>query len=60
MLNIKNYKTVWVMGHKIREAMAHRDAAYTLAGMIEMDDAYFGASKPGKRGRGGVVRRTWW
>jgi hypothetical protein len=25
MLEIKSYKTVWVMGHKIRKAMADRD-----------------------------------
>ena len=39
------------MGHKIRQALAARDAYY-MAGLIEMDDAYFGAPKPGKRGRG--------
>ena len=58
MLNIKSYKTVWVMGHKIREAMAYRDAAYTLAGLIEMDDTYFGSSKPGKRGRGAAGKKS--
>jgi transposase-like protein len=52
MLEIKGYKTTWTMGHKIRKAMADREACYTLAGLIEMDDSYFGASKPGKRGRG--------
>ena len=52
MLEIKTYKTVWTMGHKIRKAMAARDASYKLAGLIEMDDTYFGAPKPGKRGRG--------
>jgi transposase-like protein len=52
MLEIKSYKTVWVMGHKIRKAMADRDAYYKLGGLIEMDDTYFGSSKPGKRGRG--------
>ncbi len=52
MLEIKSYKTVWTMGHKIRPAMADRDADYKLAGLIEMDDTYFGAPKPGKRGRG--------
>ena len=49
---IKTYKTVWTMGHKIRQALADRDAHYKLAGLIEMDDTYFGAPKPGKRGRG--------
>ena len=52
MLEIKTYKTVWTMGHKIRQALAERDADYQLAGLIEMDDTYFGAPKPGKRGRG--------
>src|SRR4030042_1233666 len=52
MLEVKTYKTVWTMGHKIRKALADRDAHYKLAGLIEMDDTYFGAPKPGKRGRG--------
>jgi transposase-like protein len=52
MLEIRSYKTVWTMGHKIRKAMADRDANYQLAGLIEMDDAYFGPKKPGTRGRG--------
>jgi hypothetical protein len=49
MLEIKTYKTVWTMGHKIRKALADRDAHYQLAGLIEMDDTYFGAPKSGKR-----------
>ncbi len=52
VLKIRTYKTVWTMGHKIRKAMADRDASYQLAGLLEMDDAYFGAPKPGKHGRG--------
>jgi len=52
MLEIKGYRTVWTMGHKIRKAMAERDAYYRLAGLIEVDDTYFGAPKSGKRGRG--------
>jgi hypothetical protein len=35
ILEIRTYETVWVMGHKIRKAMAERDAGYTLAGLIE-------------------------
>ena len=50
MLEIKSYKTVWTMGHKIRQALAARDADYKLAGLIEMDDTYFRVPKPGKRG----------
>jgi transposase-like protein len=52
LLEIRTYKTVWVMGHKIRQAMAARDADYQLAGLIEVDDTYIGGPKPGKRGRG--------
>ena len=37
--------------HKIRNAMGHRDALYMLDGAVEMDDAYFGAPDPGRRGR---------
>jgi transposase-like protein len=54
MLKIKSYKTVWMIGHKIRKAMAERDASYKLAGLVEMDDSYFGGSKPGKEGRGAL------
>ena len=54
MLKIKNYKTVWMMGHKIRKAMADRDVHYKLAGLVEMDDSYFGGSRPGKAGRGAL------
>lgn len=47
------YKTAWLMLHKIRKAMRKRDATYTLAGIVELDDAFFGApSEGGKRGRG--------
>lgn len=35
MLDIKSYKTVWAMGHKIRKAMAERDAQYDLGGLIQ-------------------------
>jgi hypothetical protein len=40
------------MGHKIRKALADRDAHYKLDGLIEMNDTYFGDPKPGKQGRG--------
>ncbi|MDR4497675.1 MAG: IS1595 family transposase [Candidatus Scalindua sp.] len=53
LLQIKSYKTAWLMAHKIRKAMADRDASYKLGSLIEMDDAYFGKSRAtGKRGRG--------
>lgn len=47
-----NYRTAWRMLHKIRQAMKERDATYMLSGLVEMDDAYFGAPRQGKHGRG--------
>lgn len=47
------YKTAWLMLHKIRKAMGDRDSGYKLAGIVELDDAFFGApTEGGKRGRG--------
>ncbi|GBD86656.1 ISXO2-like transposase domain protein [bacterium BMS3Abin03] len=51
-LEIKDYKTVWTMAHKIRKAMQDRDAQYKLAGLVEIDESLFGSSTSGKRGRG--------
>lgn len=48
-------KRAWTMLHKIRKAMETRDASYQLAGLIQVDDAFFkgGVNKGGdKRGRG--------
>jgi transposase-like protein len=43
----------WTMLHKIRKAMRDRDSNYRLAGIIEMDDSYFGGVREGdKKGRG--------
>lgn len=47
-----NYRTAWRLLHKIRCAMSERDANYQLAGIVEMDDAYFGSPRPGTDGRG--------
>lgn len=49
-----SYWVAWNMLQKIREAMKDRDAKYKLAGVIEMDDAFFGGPQEGgdKRGRG--------
>ena len=51
ILEIGQYRTAWLMAHKIRKAMADRDAGYSLAGLIEMDESFFGP-KGTKRGRG--------
>lgn len=42
ILEIKRYETAWLMAHKIRKGMADRDARYKLAGLIEMDESFFG------------------
>lgn len=48
-----SYPTAWLMLQKIRKAMRDRDAGYKLAGIVELDEAYFGApTEGGKRGRG--------
>ena len=40
-LDHSRYETIWVMMHRIREAMGNRDGRYELAGMVEFDEAYF-------------------
>ena len=53
MLNIKSYKTVWAMAHKVYSAMQQRDFLYKLDGLMEIDESYFGRKNvSGKRGRG--------
>ena len=48
-----SYNTAWTMLSKIRHAMAERENTYMLGGIIEMDEAFFGApTEGGKRGRG--------
>ena len=47
-----HYQTAWLMIHKIRAAFQERNAKYMLDSVIEMDDAFFGGSADGKRGRG--------
>jgi transposase-like protein len=42
ILEIGCYETAWLMAHKIRKAMAERDALYSLAGLVEMDESFFG------------------
>jgi transposase-like protein len=36
------YKTAYVLCHKLREAMAREQAGITLGGIVEIDGAYFG------------------
>ena len=45
--------TAWLVKHKLMAAMAAREADKPkLAGRVEVDDAYLGGQRAGKRGRG--------
>jgi len=57
VLEIRDYKTAWLMSHKVRKAMADRDAGYSLACLVEMDDSFFGP-KGHKTGRGSERKST--
>lgn len=46
------YKTAWRMGDQIRKLMQHADGFEMLQCHIELDEAYVGGHRPGKRGRG--------
>jgi len=48
-----SYPTASLIQHKLMQAMAERDARYTLAGQVLVDDAYLGGELAGgKAGRG--------
>jgi len=48
-----SYPTASLIQHKMMQTMAERDAQYTLAGPVQVDDAYLGGELPGgKAGRG--------
>ena len=44
--------TAWSLSHKIMQVMHEREAQKPLTGRVEMDDAYIGGKRNGKRGRG--------
>ena len=46
------YKTAWRMGQQIRDLMTKADGFEMLQGHVEVDEAYVGGHRPGKRGRG--------
>lgn len=49
-LGLGNYKTAWAMLHKLRRAMV-RPGRDRLSGVVEVDEAYWGAEEAGVRGR---------
>ncbi len=42
----------WMMKHKLAQVMLERNASKPLKGKVQMDDAYIGGVRPGRRGRG--------
>jgi len=57
-LGHKRYEPIWLMMHKIRQAMGNRDSLYTLEGSVEFDEGHFSSAtkiqkqEKLKRGRG--------
>jgi hypothetical protein len=46
------WDTAWLIKQKLMETMRQRNRTYKLKGKVQLDDAYLGGEKPGKRGRG--------
>ena len=47
------YNSAWLLKHKLMQAMREREQGRLLAGVIQLDDAYWGGRRRGyKRGRG--------
>ncbi len=46
------WDTAWLIKQKLMETMRRRNERYKLKGEVQLDDAYLGGEKPGKRGRG--------
>jgi transposase-like protein len=44
--------TAWTLKHKLAQVMIERNAKRRLKGKVQMDDAYMGGARPGRRGRG--------
>ncbi len=42
----------WMMKHKLAQVMLERNASKRLKGNVQMDDAYIGGARSGRRGRG--------
>ncbi len=51
-----HYATTWFIVHKLRVAMATREENLTLAGYIELDEAFFGGKSRNRRTRKGPKR----
>lgn len=53
-----NWKTAFSMLRKLRKAMGNQDSIYSLKGVVELDDAFVGGKKTGKRGRGSAGKAS--
>ena len=51
VLGLGSYRTAWNWLHKLRRAMV-RPGRDRLHGVVEVDEAFIGGPRPGKRGRG--------
>lgn len=51
VLGFGSYRTAWAFLHKLRRAMV-RPGRDRINGVVQVDETFVGASKPGKRGRG--------
>jgi hypothetical protein len=47
-----SYNSAWLMKHKLMQVMKERESTKPLAGWIQLDDAFWGGRRRGKRGRG--------
>jgi transposase-like protein len=47
----------WVLKQKIMQVMTVREGEKPLSGRVEMDDAYLGGHRPGRRGRGAAGKQ---
>jgi ISXO2-like transposase domain len=47
----------WALKQKVMAVMTRRENAKRLDGRVEMDDAYLGGYRPGKRGRGAAGKQ---
>ena len=55
VLGLGNYKTAWALLHKLRRVMV-RPGRDRLSGVVEVDEAYWGAEEAGVRGRQSVSK----
>lgn len=55
VLGLGNYRTAWSLLHKLRRAMV-RPGRDRLSGVVEVDEAYWGAEESGVRGRQSVKK----